>query len=73
MKRTLAAIIIALFISLMFAPHTGRGLVEFANYAHGPFFIMPHRVDGKQLVLQTLILGVLFVVIANTPWKKKGE
>ncbi|HEU0275525.1 MAG TPA: hypothetical protein VFQ83_13455 [Candidatus Udaeobacter sp.] len=73
MKRTLGAIIIAILISLTFAPHTGRGLVDFANYAHGPFFIMPNRVDGKQLVLQTVIIGVLFVIIANIPWKRKRE
>ena len=73
MKRTLSAIVIAILVSLMFAPHTGRGLVQFANYAHGPFFIMPSHVDGKQLVLQTVIIGVLFVVIANIPWKRKRE
>ena len=71
MKRTVLAIIIAVLISLMLAPHSGRGLVEFANYAHGPFFIMPNRVDGKQLVVQTLIIAMLFALIVNIPWKGK--
>jgi hypothetical protein len=75
MKRTLFAITIGVLISLMFAPHIGRGLVQFANYAHGPFFIMPSHVDGKQLVLQTLIIVVLFALLVNIPWrgKKKRE
>jgi hypothetical protein len=72
MKRTLLAINIAVLISLMFAPHTGRGLLRFANYAHGPFFITPSQIDGKQLVLQTLILVVLFALLANIPWRRKG-
>jgi hypothetical protein len=71
MKRTLFAIVIAVLISLMFAPHTGRGLVRFANYAHGPFFILPSRIDGKQLLLQTVIIALLFALIANIPWKKR--
>jgi hypothetical protein len=68
MKRTLLAINIAVLISLMFAPHSGRGLLRFANYAHGPFFIMPSQIDGKQLVLQTFIIVVLFALIVNIPW-----
>jgi hypothetical protein len=65
MNRTLLAISIAVLISLMFAPHTGRGLLRFANYAHGPFFITPSQVDRKQLVLQTIIIAVAAVVIVN--------
>ena len=47
------------------SPHTGRGALRFANYAHGPFFIMPSQVDRKQLVLQTVIIAVAAVVIVN--------
>jgi hypothetical protein len=65
MNRTLLAISIAVLISLMFAPHTGRGLLRFANYAHGPFFITPSQVDRKQLVFQTIIVAVAAVVIVN--------
>jgi hypothetical protein len=65
MNRTLLAIIIAILISLMLAPHTGRGMLRFANHAHGPFFIMPSQVDRKQLVLQTIIISVAAVVIVN--------
>jgi hypothetical protein len=65
MNRTLLAISIAVLISLMFAPHTGRGLLRFANYAHGPFFITPSQVDRKQLVLQTIIIAIAAVVIVN--------
>jgi hypothetical protein len=43
LKRTLLAIIWAVLLSLVFAPHSGSGrsLLRFAGYAHGPFFIMP--------------------------------
>jgi len=38
-------------LSLMFASHSGSGrsLFRFAGYAHGPFFIMPHYVDGTEI------------------------
>jgi hypothetical protein len=65
MNRTLLAISIAVLISLMLTPHTGRGALRFANYAHGPFFIMPSQVDRNQLVLQTIIIAVAAVVIVN--------
>lgn len=65
MNRTLLAISVAILISLMLAPHTGRGALRFANYAHGPFFIMPSQVDRKQLVLQTIIIAVAAAVIVN--------
>jgi hypothetical protein len=65
MNRTLLAISIAVLISLMLAPHTGRGLLRFANYAHGPFFMTPSQVDRKQLVLRTIIIAVAAVVIVN--------
>jgi len=65
MNRTLLAISIAVLISLMFAPHTGRGLLRSANYAQGPFFITPSQVDRKQLVLQTIIIAIAAVVIVN--------
>jgi hypothetical protein len=65
MNRTLLAISIAVLISLMLAPQTGRGALRFANYAHGPFFIMPSQVDRKQLVLQTIIIAVASAVTVN--------
>ena len=65
MQRTLLVIIIAVLISLMLAPHTGRGALRFANYAHGPFFIMPHQLAGKPLVIQTIIIAVAAGVIVN--------
>ena len=70
MKRTLFAIVIVVLLSLMFARHSGRGrsLLQFANYAYGPFFIMPSYVDGWQLVLQTIFIAVLFALVVNIPW-----
>jgi hypothetical protein len=64
-QRTLLAIIFAVLLSLMFAPHSGRGVLRFSGYAHGPFFIMPSQVDRKRLVLQTIIISVAAVVIVN--------
>jgi hypothetical protein len=61
-------------LSLMFAPHSGRGLLRFAGYAHGPFFIMPSQVDRKQLVLQTIVIAVVFVLIVNVlSWRRKRD
>ena len=60
-------------LSLMFAPHSGRGLLRFAGYAHGPFFIMPHQIAGKQLVWQTIFIAVLFVLIVNIPWRRRNK
>jgi hypothetical protein len=60
LQRTLLAIFFAVMLSLMFAPHSGRGLFRFAGYAHGPFFIMPSYIDGKQLVLQTVFIAVVY-------------
>jgi hypothetical protein len=65
LQRTLLAILFAVMLSLMFAPHSGRGLLRFAGYAHGPFFITPSQVDRKQFVLQTIIIAVAAVVIVN--------
>jgi hypothetical protein len=64
-KRTLLAIFFAVILSLMFAPQSGRGLLRFANYAHGPFFITPHQIAGKPLLLQTIFLAVAAAVIVN--------
>ena len=60
-------------LSLMSTPHSGRGLLPFAGYAHGPFFIKPNHVDGKQLFMQTIALAVLFVLIVNIPWRRKKD
>ena len=65
LQRTLLAIFFAAIFSLMFAPHSGRGLLRFANYAHGPFFITPHQIAGKPLLLQTIFLAIAAAVIVN--------
>jgi hypothetical protein len=73
MKRTLLAIIFAVLLSLMFAPHSGSGrsLFRFAGYAHGPFFIMPSHVAGRPLLLQTTFIAVLFALVVNIPWPRR--
>jgi hypothetical protein len=74
LQRTLLAIFFAVVLSLMFAPHSGRGLLRFAGYAHGPFFIMPSQIDGKQLVLQTIVIAVALVLIVNIlSWRRKRD
>jgi hypothetical protein len=76
MQRTLLAIIFALLLSLMFAPHSGSGrsLLRFAGYVRGPFFIMPSYVDARQLVLQTIFVAALVALVVNSAWprRKKG-
>jgi hypothetical protein len=73
LQRTLLAIFFAVMLSLMFAPHSGRGLLRFAGYAHGPFFIMPSYIDGKQLVLQTIFIAVVFALIVHIPWRRRKK
>jgi hypothetical protein len=75
LKRTLPAIIFAVLISLMFAPHSGSGrsLIRFAGYAHGPFFIMPSYVDGRQLLWQTIFIAVLLALVVNMPWPRRKK
>ena len=53
----------AVLISLMFVPNT-------TDYAHTPFFIAD-PIDGRQIVLQTIFLAVLFAVIVNIPWLRR--
>jgi hypothetical protein len=65
LQRRLLAIFFAVMLSLMLAPHSGRGLLRFMGYAHGPFFITPSYIDGKQLLLQTIFLAVFFAVVVN--------
>jgi hypothetical protein len=72
-KRTLLAIFFAVLLSLMFGPHSGRGLLRFSGYAHGPFLIMPNYVDGRQLVLQTIFIAVLFAPVVNIPWPRRKK
>ena len=72
-QRTLLAIFFAVMLSLMLAPHSGRGLHRFSGYAHGPFFIMPSYVDWKQLVLQTVVIAVVFALIVNIPWRRRKK
>jgi hypothetical protein len=76
LQRTLLAIFFAVMLSLMLAPHSGsgRGLFRFSGYARGPFFIMPSHIDGKQLVLQTIVIAVVFVLIVNIlSWRRKRD
>ncbi len=61
-------------LSLMIAPHSGSGR-SLLPFAHGPFFIMPSYMDGKQLVLQTIFIAVVFALIVSIPWgrRKNGD
>ena len=62
MKRTLLAVVIAVVISLMIAPHSG---------GHAPIFVARSQIDVKQLVLQTIFLAVLLAVIVNLEPRRK--
>jgi hypothetical protein len=75
LQRTLLAIFFAVMLSLAFAPHSGigRGLFRFSGYARGPFFIMPSHIDGKQFVLQTIVIAVVFALIVNIPWRRRKK
>jgi hypothetical protein len=73
LQRTLLAIFFAVILSLMFAPHSGRGLLRFSGYARGPFFIMPSYIDGKQLVLQTIFVTAVFALVVNIPWPRRKK
>jgi hypothetical protein len=75
LQRTLLAIFFAVMLSLLFAPHSGSGrsLFRFSGYARGPFFIMSSHIDGKQLVLQTIFIAVLFALIVNIPWRRQKK
>ena len=71
MKRTLLAVVIAVLISLMIAPHTGGNLFRSGGYAHAPIFVASSQVDVKQLVLQTIFLALLLAVIVNLEPRRK--
>ena len=75
LQRTLLAIFFAVILSLMLAPHSGsgRGLFRFSGYSREPFFIMPSHIDGKQFVLQTILIAVLFVLIVNIPRRRRKQ
>jgi hypothetical protein len=51
MKRTLLAVVIAVLISLMIAPHRGGNLLRTGGYAHAPLFLASSEIDVKQLLL----------------------
>ena len=57
MERTLLAVITAVLISLMIAPHTGGNLLRAGGYSHAPIFVASRQVDVKQLVLQNDLPG----------------
>jgi hypothetical protein len=71
MKRTLLAVVIAVLISLMIAPHKGGNLLGSEGYSHAPFFVASSQIDLKQLVLQTIFLAVLLAVIVNLEPRRK--
>ena len=71
MKRTLLAVVIAVLISLMIAPHKGGNLFRSGGYAHAPFFVASSEIDVKQLVVQTIFLAVLLAVIVNLEPRRK--
>jgi hypothetical protein len=71
MKRTLLAVVIAVLISLMIAPHKGGNLLRSEGYSHAPLFVASSQIDVKQLVLQTIFLAVLLAVIVNLEPRRK--
>jgi hypothetical protein len=70
MKRTLLAVIIAVLISLMIAPHKGGSLLP-EGCAHAPIFVASSQIDVKQLVWQTIFLAVLLAVTVNLQPSRK--
>jgi hypothetical protein len=71
LKRTLLAIILAVLISLMVAPHRGGNLLRSEGYTHAPIFVASKEVDVKQLVWQTIFLAVLLAVTVNLQPSRK--
>jgi hypothetical protein len=71
LKRTFLAVVIAVLISLMVAPHKGGNLLRSERYAHAPIFVASSQIDVKHLVLQTIFLAVLLVVIVNLEPRRK--
>jgi hypothetical protein len=71
LKRTLLAIIFAVLVSLMVAPHGGGNLLRSEGCAHAPIFVASSQIDVKQLVLQTIFLAVLLAVTVNLQPSRK--
>jgi len=71
MKRTLLAVVIAILISLMVAPHKGGNLFRSEGYAHAPLFVASSQIDVKQPVLQTIFLALLLAAIVNLEPRRK--
>jgi len=71
MKRTLLAVVIAVLISMLVAPHKGGNLLRSEGYAHAPLFVASSQIDVKQLVLQTIFLALLLAVIVNLEPRRK--
>jgi len=71
MKRTLLAVVIAVLISMLVAPHKGGNLLRSEGYAHAPLFVASSQIDVKQLVLQTIFLALLLTVIVNLEPRRK--
>jgi hypothetical protein len=71
MERTLLAVLAAVLISLMLAPHTGGNLRGAGGHARAPIFVASHQINVKALVLQTTFLAVLLAVIVNLKPRRK--
>jgi hypothetical protein len=71
MERTLLAVLTAVLISLMIAPHRGGNFLRAAGYSHAPIFVAFRDIDVKALVLQTIFLTVLLAVIVNLKPRRK--
>jgi hypothetical protein len=71
MERTLLAVVAAVLISLMIAPHRGGSLLRAGGYSHAPIFVAFSQVDGKRLVLQTISIAGLFALIVNIQGRRQ--
>ena len=71
MKRTLLAIVVAVLVSLMIAPHKGVNFSRSEGNSHAPIFVASSQIDVTQFVLQTLFLAFLLAVIVNLEPRRK--
>jgi hypothetical protein len=82
MRKTLLAVGVAVLVSMMLAPHGGKGGVE----GWGPFFSAhgfhvsrgvwygnAGRVMIDMLALKIVFLAVLFAVVVNIRWSRPEE
>jgi hypothetical protein len=82
MRKTLLAVGVAVLVSMMVAPHGGKGGIE----GWGPFFSRQGfdvsrgvwdgnagRVMIDMLALEMVFLAVLFAVVVNIRWRRKSK